>query len=367
MTASASTFAPDWASPPGDTIRDVLSGRGMTVDEAASAIGIPVTQLRRVLAGDTEITLGLAQHLAASIGATPQFWINRECNYRDSLARQELLEWVSELPTSEMAQRGWIPSSSSILETAQSCLDFFQVPDIPSWRQSAAALTGALYRTSRTYSLDDLAALVWLQQARRIALAGPSVGPWEDEKLHSVLLRARRLTFDKDPASFEPKLRSLLAQAGVRLVLLRSPTNCPVSGASLTLADGSALIALTARHLSDDHLWFTLFHEAAHLLLHGRTAVFVDAIDEHHTVAHDAREDEADDLAATLLVPERLLTELPSHRKPRSREVVRAAVRHKVAPGIVVGHLQHIGVLGYENLNSLKRRYRWNDSTLERA
>jgi hypothetical protein len=81
----------------------------------------------------------------------------------------------------------------------------------------------------------------------------------------------------------------------------------------------------------------------------------------------DARELEADDFAGGLLVPQELLAELPSGRKPRSREIVRAAIRHKVAPGVVVGYLPHAGVLGYENLNSLKRRYRWNGASLEKA
>lgn len=367
MTASASAFAPDWASPPGDTLRDVLNGRGLTVDEAAVVIGVPVREVERLLSGEAEITVGLAQNLSASIGATAQFWINRECAYRDGITRRELLHWVSQLPTKEMTRRGWLPSSTSDIEVAQLCLDFFQVPDVASWRVRTDALSGALYRTSRSYTLDDAAALVWLQQSRRLAFRRKGIEPWNDEGLRSALLRIRRLTFDKDPSSFLPKVEAVLAQAGVRLVVLQAPKGCPVSGASLTLEDGSALIALTARHLSDDHLWFTLFHEAAHLLLHGRSAIYLDAIDERHAVAPDKREAEADALAAELLVPRSVIDELPDRRRPKSREIVRAAVRHKVAPGIVVGHLQHEGILGFENLNSLKRRYRWNGSNLERA
>lgn len=367
MTASASAFAPDWASPPGDTLRDVLLDRGLTVDQASTAIGIPVGDLNRLLSGEAEITVGLAQSLSASIGATAQFWINRELDYRDGITRHELLQWVAQLPTKDMIRRGWLPSSASDIEAAQSCLDFFGVADLASWRARTEALSSALYRTSRSYALSDAAALAWLQQARRLAFRRKGLEPWSEEKLRAALLRVRRLSFDKDPSSFLPKVEAVLAQAGARLVVLRAPKGCPVSGASLTLDDGSAMIALTARHLSDDHLWFTLFHEAAHLLLHGRSAVYVDAIDERHVADADQREAEADALAAELLVPRVLIDELPDGRRPKSREIVRAAVRHKVAPGIVVGHLQHEGVLGFENLNSLKRRYRWNGPSLEKA
>ena len=38
------------------------------------------------------------------------------------------------------------------------------------------------------------------------------------------------------------------------------------------------MIQLSARHKSDDHLWFSFFHEAAHVLLHSKKSVFVDEL-----------------------------------------------------------------------------------------
>ena len=38
-----------------------------------------------------------------------------------------------------------------------------------------------------------------------------------------------------------------------------------------------ALIQLSARHKSDDHFWFSFFHEAAHLLLHSKKHIYVDS------------------------------------------------------------------------------------------
>ena len=69
-------------------------------------------------------------------------------------------------------------------------------------------------------------------------------------------------------------------------------------------------------------------------------------------------EREANDFAADALVP-------PEYRNallalPRdSREVIRFARKIGVAPGIVVGQLQHFKKLTHRQLNTLKRRFQW--------
>ncbi|MFX9089566.1 ImmA/IrrE family metallo-endopeptidase, partial [Acinetobacter baumannii] len=44
------------------------------------------------------------------------------------------------------------------------------------------------------------------------------------------------------------------------------------------LTPEKAMVLLSFRHLSDDHFWFTLFHEFAHLLLHNNQT-FIDTDD----------------------------------------------------------------------------------------
>ena len=50
-------------------------------------------------------------------------------------------------------------------------------------------------------------------------------------------------------------------------------------------------------------MWFTFFHEAAHLLLHDPHTLFVDEIDGSAEPAASPEEREADDFAGQLLVP----------------------------------------------------------------
>ena len=120
------------------------------------------------------------------------------------------------------------------------------------------------------------------------------------------------------------------------------------------VSEKKALILLSFRHLSDDHFWFSFFHECGHLLLHPHNMVIV----EGESPEDDEMEKEANQFSEDVLIPapwKQLLQEL----KPNREAIVRFAVRAGVSPGIVVGQLQHRGRIGHNFLNYLKRRYVW--------
>jgi len=126
--------------------------------------------------------------------------------------------------------------------------------------------------------------------------------------------------------------------------------------AQLAVLRDRAFIGLTARHLTDDHLWFTFFHEAGHVLLHRPTDTFVD---ELLTTATNPAEMEADAFAARALLSEGGLRKLDTVSL-NMRSVIKLAHDTGVAPGIVVGQLQFHNRLGFDSsLNHLKRRYQW--------
>ncbi|WP_431884826.1 ImmA/IrrE family metallo-endopeptidase [Micromonospora wenchangensis] len=129
--------------------------------------------------------------------------------------------------------------------------------------------------------------------------------------------------------------------------------------------DGVPTIVLSARHLSEDHFWFTFFHEASHLLLHDPSEIFLDDEEQLTREVTESAEDEANHFAMQVLTPE-------PHGIKRSRwlshrDVIRRAHEIGISPGVLVGQLQHEGVLSFDTLNGLKRRYKWNGSSLEKA
>lgn len=83
-----STFTPDWASPPGDTIRDLLSARAMTQLQLADGLALPVAQVPQLLDGTHPITEEIARRLQQVLGATSNFWLQRESQYRAAVMHQ---------------------------------------------------------------------------------------------------------------------------------------------------------------------------------------------------------------------------------------------------------------------------------------
>ena len=86
----------------------------------------------------------------------------------------------------------------------------------------------------------------------------------------------RRLTREKDPGQFIPRLKEACAARGVAVAIVRGPNGWRASGAARFLSPTKALIQLSFRYLSDDQFWFTFFHEAGHLLLHGKDLLFLE-------------------------------------------------------------------------------------------
>jgi len=79
-------FNPDWASPPGDTIQDIIDADGISRDRLALMIGVEASQIDGLLEGRMEIGYDLAERLGR-LWSTKEFWLARERNYRRDLKR----------------------------------------------------------------------------------------------------------------------------------------------------------------------------------------------------------------------------------------------------------------------------------------
>jgi len=128
---------------------------------------------------------------------------------------------------------------------------------------------------------------------------------------------------------------------------------CPVCGVARWLTSEKALIQLSLRYKTDDQFWFSFFHEAGHILNDPKKEVFIDNGD-----CDDDREEQANRFAASFLIPlshDAALASLTTHAA-----IQQFAEQIGIAPGIVVGGLQKVGLLGWAtNLNKLKRQFAW--------
>lgn len=75
-------YVPDYASPPGDTILEVLEEAGTSITELAIAMPYPASMLCDIIFGDAPITNDIADKLAVALGIPAEFWLRRESLYR---------------------------------------------------------------------------------------------------------------------------------------------------------------------------------------------------------------------------------------------------------------------------------------------
>jgi plasmid maintenance system antidote protein VapI/Zn-dependent peptidase ImmA (M78 family) len=364
MTESDS-FRPKWASAPHTTITETLSNLGLSEKQFAEKLGRSEEYVSDLLNGNEPITLELAEQLEETLGATVEFWMSRDYQYRQDLQRLEskYRNWLERLPVEDMVDFGWIQDSARTSELFGACLNFFDVPSIESWQEAYGNLPAvASYKTSPSYDSRKESVAVWLRQGERKANE-IECDSWDREGFKESLSEIRSLTKEKDPNQFIPKLREACAENGVAVVVLPSPTGCHASGATYFPSSEKALLLLSFRHLSNDHFWFTFFHEAGHLVLHSGEDLFIDDDDTlsgEYELGMTQEEREANKFSEDILIPparrEEMLNIKISHRN-----VVRFAVEIGIAPGIVVGQLQHNGIIGFDTLNNLKRYYGWGD------
>ncbi len=354
-------YHPDHVSSPGETLLETLDTIGMSQAELAKRMGRPVKTINEIIQKKAAITAETALQLEQVLHIPASFWLKREQHYRESLARlaeeQRLtswVEWLKEIPIREMMRRGWIPPCNDKPQQVWEALKFFGVASPEAWRAIWESKVIA-YRKSTALKSNFGAVATWLRkgelEAQEIECAGYRAGAF-----HDVLIRIRTLTVE--PVNFfQKELVRLCASAGVAVVFVQELPNTGICGSTQWLTPMKALVQLSLRYKTDDQLWFTFFHEAGHILRHGKRQVFLE-IDQKD---REEDEDEANAFASNILINhiqwQRFIAQGSYRTKAGIKEF---AEKVGIAPGIVVGRLQHEKLLLYGHCNDLKRYLEWN-------
>lgn len=353
-------FTPDWFSKPGDSLRALMLRRGVAPYDIAEKLPGGMATLRGLLDGSGAINNAHATALADAVGGTASFWLKRQSNYEAALERAvdrasatEADEWLL-LPVPGERPRGRLSFERRRSEVRRR-LAFFNVGTIKAWQARYGRICSeTLFRTSQAFASDEGAVLMWLRCGEQRSDLVPT-RPWNAGNLRDRLTAIRALSKIRKPELFLPRLTSLCAEAGVAIVINKAPQGCRASGASRMVAPDKAMVLLSFRGLSDDKFWFTVFHEIGHLLLHG-AETFVD-IDMEEL---DEREREANEFASRCIIPDDRVRDFERLGADKS-SVLRFSVSVGVAPGLTVGQMQHHQMIRRDQMNYLKRHWKWED------
>lgn len=376
-SGSGRAYEPDYAVSPGETLAEVILERGMSQAELARRTGISTKHINLILKGSAPISPETALKLERVLNVPARAWNALEANYRGHLSRleesrqlQQHVGWASRALVKELIRRGRISQFADRVEQLREVLRFFGVASIAAWNaiwdQSAAT---AAYRKAKLEG-DPVALAAWMRIGELRAGEVPAK-PFDRERFRRVLEEVRGLTRETDPEVWYPQLAQLCLSAGVVVVIERELPKARVNGIARWITPTTALIQLSLRYLRDDILWFTFFHEAAHLLLHGKRAgpkdvpqTFIDMqpdlpmfVDTSKSAGQ--REDEANAFAANTLVPPETAARLPYITTLHDVRTLASEVG--VSPGIIVGRLHHEEIKPHSWGTALFVRYRFVD------
>lgn len=363
MTMSDMNFQPNWYSKPIESVLAMSKRKGFSPKCLAEILELSPNEMLGLKSGSLPITSDLACKISSTVGGNVDFWLKKQSIYQVSLSCAaskvpdgEAQEWLRQFPKSEIEENGWIHFEDESINKFEKYLAYFEVGSVDEWETKYADhVRSVKFRASTAFETKVGALTAWLRRAE-IEAEMDQVGEWNPDALVERLSDLRKLTIMKSPSQFLPLLKEICAEAGISIAIVRAPSGCRASGATRIREDGSALVALSFRFLSNDHFWFTLFHELGHLLLHKESLTVVQ--NENDEIRDE--ETEANDFAARLLVPQDFFEDMLALPAKRT-QIIRFARRLGVAPGILVGQMQHHGVLRRNQMNYLKRRFTWDE------
>jgi HTH-type transcriptional regulator/antitoxin HigA len=245
-----------------------------------------------------------------------------------------------DLPIAEMIKRGWI-SAESVRETKKvetELMRFFGVNRL----EDVEILPHAAKKTAVSMAATP-AQLAWLYRVKQIAV-DMLVGVYSPQAVEAAVVKLRALTSTLEGVQKVPRI---LAECGIRFVIVESLARAKIDGVCFWLDEQSPVIGMSIRFDRIDNFWFVLRHECEHVIrLHGQMAAMLDVELEGDRAGTgpDVAEEErlANEAAQEFCVPSTALDAFVARKAPffSERDLIGFSRILKVHPGILAGQLQ---------------------------
>ncbi|EAH0903763.1 helix-turn-helix domain-containing protein [Listeria monocytogenes] len=365
MAINGYKVMPNYATVPGETLREVITDRQMTQKELASRLDITPKHVSNIINGEVQLTPETAKKLEFVFDVNASFWNSLEKNYQEykqnkaseqKLKEQEII--LKSYPVKELEEKNFIEKSNTAVEKVNNLLKFFgfvSFDALKAYTDNDANFAGA-YRlaVNSGQKVDNNALIAWIRKDD-IEASNIDTDPFSKEDAEASIMALRSLTKEIDPQSIIPKLQKICASFGVAIVFVPEIKGSKVCGMTRWSSNPQkAIIQLSLRYKTNDVLWFTFFHELAHILKHKKEPFITT---QQYRVSEV--EKEADNFAASVLLPPDKYGDFIKENDFSKSSIVKFARIMEVHPGIVVGRLQKEGYIEYYQFNDLKVRYEW--------
>lgn len=334
---------------PGQLIEAALRNRAWTQRVLAIVIGVDETGLNKIIADKRAISAEMALHLEEALDVPADQFLRLQAEYelakarivaRPDPKRSTRAHLYAGLPVSEMIKRGWLDATDvrNSEQVEAELARFFRVERV----EDIEVLPHAAKKTA-VNSPATPAQIAWLNRVRQIAseMLVPKytelAGRRAIERMQALISAAEEVR----------KVPRILADAGIRFLLVESLPHAKIDGVCFWLNDHAPVIALSMRYDRIDNFWFVLRHEMEHVIRgDGKLAAIIDDLDGERASASGAISDEeriANQAALEFCVPQKSMDSFIARKAPffAERDMLGMAATLKIHPGIIAGQLQH--------------------------
>lgn len=339
---------------PGETILEMLETNSMTQLDLAYKTGINKKTINEIVKGKAPITVATALKLEYVFDIKASFWCNLESSYREKLERKKDFEsiineekYLNNIPYLEMSKRKWdfIEPTNDSYERVINLRKFFAVASLEFDTELKRKLA---FRKSanKNFSFESLYCFL---RYGEIQSNKEVYNKFDIDELKKASLEIRKLANNSFLSQFE-KIKKILLQCGVYLVYETNLPHTYINGVSYKITPDKAIIMISNKGKKDDILWFTFFHEIAHLIKHSKKEVFIDSDND---IKNDI-EYEADEYSRNILIPDNEYDDfVKTTKKYTANAICDFARKNNILPGIVVGRLQKNGIIKWNQFNNL--------------
>ena len=294
-------YFPQTSPHPGETLTEKLEEMRMGPKEFSLRTGKPEKTIIAVLKGKSAITPDMAVRFEGVTKIPAHFWMNHQRSYDEFIVREkrkvtieEAVPWAKHFPLTDMINKGWLPQVSSIQEKTMELLAFFGFSNHKAWEEYYfKQQLKVAFRISLSQIQEPYAISAWLRKGE-LQAAELEANDYSEKKFKDALPKIKPI-MTTHPEGFFKQLQDICLDAGVKVVQTPTINKIPISGSTRWL-NNTPLIQLTDHYPHNDSFWFTFFHKAGHILLHGKKDIFLEKVD--YSDKNLEKEREADEFAS---------------------------------------------------------------------
>lgn len=324
---------------------DLLGDRNWVQADLARVLGWPVQTVSELMQAkrrlDPAMALDLAQLTPAERSAEGWLALQAAQDIQDALRKAgqaQRLEAIAVrasaedlVPVRELVRHGHLPLADPATQYAAARE---LLGDDPTFGASAKRT-----HTAVPFTRSQKA---WIALARRRA-SDVTVSDYDERAFGELARTLPHVVITPDDFRDLP---AMFAATGVALVHFKPLTGGRIDGVSLGLG-GHPMIAVSGRGKRLDKVLFALLHECAHVFSdHWRGGPRVHEGSDEQVVGDHDTEQQVSDLASSWAFPDGVTVAGMVTRAT----IAELADKHRVAPAVVVGHLQHDRVLEWSSV-----------------